>query len=132
MSNITVTVKKNQLKEIDAFLVRGIGKRAIVVAVRHFPAVVYPISKEEIAIHAAKHAAANGWKKVFVEPDEMCGEYAECFNAQSFTNHCINFCNLDDNVSRPVKFSTICYVGECEITYTSLKSNRSSSYDYFL
>ena len=127
MSNITVTAKKTQLKEIDSFLVRGIGKRSIVVAIRHFAAVIFPISKEEIAIHAAKHAVAKGWKKVIVEPDEMYGEYAECFNIQSFTNNHLNFCRISDNMNRPVKFKTICYVGETEIKY-----NRFGSSDCFL
>lgn len=62
------------------YLVRGIGKRAIIVHLHHFLVEKTFMSDFDIVLKAAQVAAQKGWKTVYVDPDDSEGEYAEAFN----------------------------------------------------
>ena len=114
MSNITVKAANKELGAAQAFVVRGVCKRAIVVVLKRRLCDDSSMTLEDVAIIAAKQAAKQGWKKIFVELDSYEGEYAVYYNTQSFVNDHVNFM-LGTN--RPVKSGTLCYVADFKNVY---------------
>lgn len=102
--SITVEQVKNITNHGKTFLVRGIGKRAILTHVNPF-FVSNSLSVQDIALAAASVANKYGWKKVIVEPDSGYGEYAEAHNTSQ---------HFDYVLGRTSGGKLICHVGNSE------------------
>lgn len=90
-SNIT-KIEKYDLRG-TAYLVRGIGKRAIRVIIKPFPFTTQDIDTLELLLLAAKRAVHNGDKTVYVFPDCTDGEEAHIENHSQYYSkqHCFYF-----------------------------------------
>jgi len=80
MTNVSIKLCEKPYNEFfDAYVIRGIGKRAIRVIMAGMCSPRYEFD-DNLFILAAKVAANNGWKNVVVKPDYMSDEYAVAFN----------------------------------------------------
>ncbi len=78
----TVSQSRNGFRGLDAaYLVHGIGRRAIRVVVRPFLALgLGAVDEEKLAVLAAARANRKGWKTIVVMPDPVYGDDAETMN----------------------------------------------------
>jgi hypothetical protein len=77
---ITIEKKQKMYQHRFQHLVRGYGKRAVVVVMHPFHIVEWRMEEEDLIKLAALEASKRGWKKVIVHPDNLYGEEAEIFN----------------------------------------------------
>lgn len=94
-NGVTVTKCRNLLSGLlEARLVRGVGRRAIVVALR--PVMMTSLygrhsgqiqNEDYVAIVAAQFALKRGWKQVVVEPDFQNRHYTICSRSSYFDWH---------------------------------------------
>ena len=96
--SITVTACKAGLANLynNVFMVRGYGKRAILVLVRaNFAGGILPLDEvQDLAKLGAEYAAKRSWKKVVVAPDGLYQEYACVFNWHQYFYESFN-CGFD-------------------------------------
>lgn len=68
----------------SAYLVRGLGKRAIRVILRPCHSRSGFMSEEYIVGLAAKYAVKKGWKTIWAEPDQLDGDSVVVFNTHQY------------------------------------------------
>lgn len=92
MKNITIQLIKKtseRLYFIDTeYLVRGIGKRAIIVTMNaRFEDLVESVSLENLAVICAKYAASKGYKRVIAEEGGDYNDHLLIGNISQWSRH---------------------------------------------
>lgn len=85
MAVIIQQCNKEYKEFLNAYIVRGVSKRAIRVIIFGFNAGHYEVD-DELFILAAQYAAKNGWKNVVVKPDYIYGDSALAYNMAELTH----------------------------------------------